>query len=184
MRPITLYIFVHSDVHPTTAHTLGRAHFKVFTDEIQSITGRHFNFKEIRNVPGMTDFNYKTPDEGDALRRWQIAAIAYKNLHGLGWGKTERYILVTQDPINDRVLGCAYLGQPPIIACTKHYQVIGHEVGHSFNATHEDAELGWNAWGGVCETMMYATVSNIRGNCYRFTQKNRKNIKDFLSDAP
>lgn len=184
MKPITLYIFVHDDVPSSIANTLGRGYFKKFTDEIASISNRHFIFNEIRHVRGVTDQHYKGQHSGEILRNWEIAAIGYKNDKGLEWGKTERYILVTKDPINETVLGCAYPGRPPVIACTQSYQVIAHEVGHSFNATHEDAELGWNAWGGECETYMFPQISNIRGNCYRYTPRNREHIKAFLSDAP
>lgn len=184
MLPITLYIFVHDDVPTSIADALGRAYFKNFTDEITAISRRQFVFKEIRSLPGMTDFNYKNENQEDALQHWRVAAINYKNTHNLSWGKTERYILVTKDYINEQTAGISYEGQPPMIASTVHYQVIAHEVGHSFNATHENAELSWNAWGGICETYMHPEISTIRGNCYRFTKKNREHIKAFLSDAP
>ena len=184
MKPITLYIFVHDDVPASIASTLGRGYFKEFTDEISSISSRPFVFNEVRHVQGVTDQHYKGQNPDEILRNWEIAAVGYKNDKGLEWGKTERYILVTKDPINETVLGCAYSGKPAVIACTQSYQVIAHEVGHSFNATHEDAELGWNAWGGECETYMYPQISNVRGNCYRYTPKNREHIKAFLSDAP
>ena len=184
MKPITLYIFVHDDVPDSIANTLGRGYFKEFTNEISAITGRTFVFNEVRRVRGVTDLNYKSQNTDEVLRNWQIAAIGYKNDKGLEWGKTERYILVTKDPINEAVLGSAYPGKPAVIASTQSYQVIAHEVGHSFNATHEDAELGWNAWGGECETFMYPHISNVRGKCYRYTRKNREHIKAFLSDAP
>ena len=184
MKPITLYIFVHDDVPGSIAHTLGRGYFKEFTEEISAITGRSFIFNEVRHVKGVTDHNYKSQNLNDVLWSWQKAAIGYKNDKGLEWGKTERYILVTKDPINATTLGCAYPGKPAVIASTRSYQVIAHEVGHSFNATHEDAELGWNAWGGECETYMYHEISDVRGNCYRYTPKNREHIKAFLSDSP
>lgn len=184
MKPITLYIFVHDDVPGSIAHTLGRGYFKTFTEEISFITGRSFVFNEVRHVKGVTNHNYKGENADDILWRWQKAADAYKNDKGLEWGKTERYILVTKDPINATTLGCAYPGKPAVIASTQSYQVIAHEVGHSFNATHEDAELGWNAWGGECETYMYHEISDVRGNCYRYTPQNREHIKAFLSDAP
>ena len=184
MQPITLYIFIHNDVPHRAINTLGRAYFKEFTDEITAITKRSFIFKDIRNVQGITDFNYKSQSIDDVLHRWELAAIRYKNQHGLKWGKTERYILVTQSPLNETTLGCAYPGQPAVIASLKHYQVIAHEVGHSFNASHNNAALGHNPWGSVCETFMFPNASTFRSNCYRFTPENRNNISAFLSDAP
>ena len=184
MQPITLYIFIHNDVPNSTINTLGRAYFKEFTDEITAITKRSFIFKDIRNVRGMTDFNYKSQNVDGVIKRWELAAIQYKNQQGLKWGKTERYILVTQAPLNETTLGVAYSGQPAVIACLKDYQVIAHEVGHSFNASHNDAALGYNPWGVVCETFMFPQASALRSNCYRFTPKNRENIIAFLSDAP
>ena len=116
MQPITLYIFIHNDVPNHAINTLGRVYFKEFTDEITAITKRSFVFKAIRNVRGMTDFNYKSQNIGDVLQRWESAAIQYKNQQGLKWGKTERYILVTQAPLNETTLGVAYSGQPAVIA--------------------------------------------------------------------
>jgi len=184
MKPITLYIFVHDDVPSSIVSTLGRGYFKEFTEEISAITGRSFIFNEVRHVKGVTDHNYKGQNLNDILWSWQKAAIGYKNDKGLEWGKTERYILVTKDSINDTVLGGAFPGKPAVIASTSSYQIIAHEIGHTFNATHEDGELSWNAWGGECETYMYHEVSSLRGNCYRYTPKNRERIKAFLSDAP
>ena len=79
MQPITLYIFIHNDVPNSTINTLGRAYFKEFTDEITAITKRSFIFKDIRNVRGMTDFNYKSQNVDGVIERWELAAIQYKN---------------------------------------------------------------------------------------------------------
>ena len=139
MQPITLYIFVHDDVTLSTS-TLGRQYFKDFTDEITALTGRQFVFNIIRNLPGVTDFMYKSEDEQDVMDRWRGAAEEYKNAHNLGWTKTERYILVIKDGINNRVIGGANRRQPALIASTTVYQAIAHEVGHSFDATHADGK--------------------------------------------
>ena len=45
------------------------------------------------------------------------------------------------------------------------------------SATHEDAELKFNGW--VCETYTHPRVP-ARSNCYRYSDKNRANIADYL----
>ena len=184
MRTINLYIFVHDDVPFSTVKVLGRSYFKDFTEEITKVTGRPFVFNELKKIPGMTDFNYRNEDVEDVLRRWEIAAQSYMQTNNLSWDKTDRYILVTAEGLNDRVMGVAYEKRPAVIATVQHYQVIAHEVGHSFNATHEDAELSSNPWGAVCETYLYPQIGAARAKCYRYTQKNRERIAAYLSDAP
>ena len=184
MQPINLYIFIHDDLSSVPTHLLGRLYFKNFTEEITRLTGREFIFHVLKNMPGITDLKYEGRDSKWAIDRWKIAALEYKNKHNLAWDKTNRYILVTEKPINDQVLGISYEGQPPLIASVKHYQVIAHEIGHSFAATHEDAELSTNEMGYRCETYLYPEVNLLQANCYRYSLKNRARIKAFLSDAP
>lgn len=187
MHPITLYIFIHDDIPSSAANTLVPDHFALFTKEITRFTGRSFIFNEIRNIPGITDFEYiSTSENGDiaALSRWAKIARRYQVKHRLRWGKTERYILVTQHSLTDTGLGIAYLKEPPLIACIKYAQVIAHEVGHSFNGTHEHAMLHVDASGAACESFIYAKSSNARAKCFRYTQANRERIAAFLSDAP
>ncbi len=187
MRPINLYIFIHDDIPSSTASTLLHDYFALFTKEITSFTGRRFIFNKIRHVPGITDFKYTSKHEnGDiaALSRWAEIAQRFQVSHNLLWGKTERYILVTKDSLTDTGLGIAYLKEPPLIACIKYPQVIAHEVGHSFNGTHEHAMLSVDTSGAVCESFIYAKNSNTRAKCFRYTQANRDRIAAFLSDAP
>ena len=187
MQPINLYIFIHDDIPSDTANTLISDYFALFTKEISSFTGRTFIFNKIRNRTGITDFEYASKsDNGDvaALSRWAGVARGFQERHNLGWGKTERYILVTKHSLTDTGLGIAYLKEPPLIACIKYPQVIAHEVGHSFNGTHEHALLIENSSGAICESFIYAKNSNTRSKCFRYTQANRDRIAAFLSDAP
>ena len=183
MKPITFHIFVHDDV-TLSDRVLGLQYFKAFTEEISAITGRTFEFNMLRNIPGVTNFKYASQNAQAVADRWMAVAADYRNTHNLGWTRTDRYILVTQGKINDQVLGAALPRQPALIASVSSYQVIAHEVGHSFTATHEDAEIGWNAWGLPCETYVYPEVSAARATCYRYTRKNREHIVNYLKDAP
>lgn len=187
MQPITLYIFIHDDIPNSAANTLLPDHFALFTKEITRFTGRSFIFVVIRNIPGITDFKYvSTLEDGDieALSRWAKVAKDYQVRHRLRWGKTERYILVTNHSLTDTGLGIAYLKEPPLIACIKYAQVIAHEVGHSFNGTHEHAMLSEDGSGAACESFIYATSSSTRAKCLRYTPANRERIAAYLSDAP
>ena len=89
MKPITFHIFVHNDV-TLSDRVLALQYFKDFTDEISAITGRTFKFNLLRNIPGVTDFNYTSKSAQEVADRWMAVAAAYKNANNLGWTQTER----------------------------------------------------------------------------------------------
>jgi hypothetical protein len=182
-QPVRLYVFYHDDVPQATERIVPRTYLMDCINELQKITGREFLIDYKSKVPGLTDIDYKALGQA-SLDEWIKRIRDYTQTHQLPRSKTERYLLVTQDNLDKRTMGITYSGHYALIASVFAYQTIAHELGHSFGATHEDAELQHNAFGGVCETYTYPERNPGRGNCYSYSLKNRERIRAFLSDAP
>lgn len=178
-QPINLYVFYHDDVDAATQRVVPRNYLKDCIQELTKVTGREFLIQYLRSVPGMTDMNYKGY-ERQIIADWDKKVRLYASQQSLSLEKTDRYMLVTRDKLNENIVGVAYQGKNSLIASLFTYQAIGHELGHSFDAEHEDAELQHNAFGGVCETFVYPNRDTSRGNCYSYSVKNRQRIADFL----
>lgn len=180
-QPIWLFVFYHDDVDAATQRIVPRNYLKDCIIEIQKITGRECIIEYRRSIAGVTDINYKG-DAKAALDSWSASVGTYVVQNGLSWSKTHRYLLVTRHSLDETVLGVARHGGSCLIASLVTYQTIGHELGHSFSATHEDAELGYNSFGILSESFLYPHMSTARGNLYRYSAKNRERIANFFSE--
>lgn len=179
-QPIQLYVFYHDDVEASTRRTVPRAYLKDCITELQQVTGRQFIMEYRHSIPGLTDIEYKG-DAGRALSQWEGRVNHYADMNNLASDGLQRFLLVTQDSINEQVLGITRAWGVCLIASLTSYQTIAHELGHTLGAKHEDAELQRNAFGLVCETYVYPEHSTGRANCYQYSLKNRQNIAEFLA---
>lgn len=179
-QPVRLYVFYHDDVDADTRRIVPRNYLKNCIEELTKISGRQFIIEYKASIAGLTDWHYHGhPDL--ALAEWHRRVSKFAAENNLpGNNKTTRYLLVTRGELSDAVLGIAYFKRSSLIASLEGYQTIAHELGHSFGATHEDAELHYNSFGVPCETYVYPVRETIRANCYRYSSKNRENITDFL----
>lgn len=178
-QPVRLYFFYHDDVDASTRRIVPRNYLKDCIDELKKISGREFIIEYKASIAGLTDIPYRgTPTY--VLAEWNRRVNDYAGKHNLPWSKTTRYVLITREQLDAVTLGIAYFQGGVAVASLVTYRTLAHELGHTFGATHEDAELSYNAFGVPCETYLYPARDGSRANCYHYSLKNRSNIADFL----
>lgn len=185
-NPIRLFAIFHDDVPAAKRSTTYADHIRPFTAEFENITGRKIHVIFDRNRPPYTNFNYKSKDQNNMFEDWKKLAWEYKReryeRNEFPLSSNDRILLITNDFINGGPVfgGVGGIANGPgltAIASLDFKQVIGHELGHSFNAIHEEGEVLYNGW--WCETFMFEPLP-LRSNCFVFSEGNRKRIKDYV----
>ena len=187
INPIRIFAIFHDDVPEPKRYTAYGEHIRHFTDEFEKITGRKIRVIFDENHPPYSNFNYKSEDPNSMFEKWKELAWQYKaerhDKKQFLFSKNDRVVLLTNELINGTPLlgGMAGLASRPgysAIASLVSSKTVGHEVGHTFNAVHEDAEILYNGW--WCETYMYPMTLVLRSNCNVFSEANRKRIKNYV----
>ena len=187
LNPIRIFVLFHDDLPESKRSSSYADRIRPFVTEFKRITGRNISVVFDRNRPPYTNFNYKSDDHQKMFEQWKNLAWAYKkerhdNNEFLS-SRNDRILLITNDYINGSPLmgGTGGLATQPghsAIASFERGQTIGHELGHTFNAHHDDSEVLYNGW--WCETFMFPTTFPLRSNCYVFSEANRKRIKTYV----
>lgn len=181
-RPIFIFAFVHDDIPESKIPSLFSDHFLELAKEINTVTGRRLSVEFVRHTPPYTSYAYKAPSQR-SYEGWAALAEQYRNNKNLPHNRTTKFLLLTNNAmVEGEVLGVASLGQPFGIASLLGKQIVGHELGHMFDANHDLAEIRNNGW--WCETFMAAKVNPLLSNCYVYTDGNRERIKSYLSNTP
>lgn len=180
-RPLLLKVFIHEDLTEYKMRDL-REHFDWLVSEIEAVSGRQMtlSFVPPSDSSDISSYDYKNSDASHALLGWYDKIEEYKtssadtfddNLH--------KFLLLTRDNINSNVAGIAAPTGHYAIASINH-RAPAHEVGHMFDARHDDYEVLYNGWWD--ETIMAPGTgfSSLRGNANRFSDKNRENIREYL----
>ncbi|WP_263263678.1 hypothetical protein [Pseudomonas sp. RIT-PI-S] len=188
--PIRLQVVLHNDIPSPLRGDLEEQYLRPWIREMESTFGRAVQLHIRHNVPGLSDLDYNTPD-----RRYLVTTLTKRNeafWAAKGDGKwnyrvDKTLLLVHQsvipdDPSQNEVVGEARHQGTAAWASLKTYSAPGHELGHMFGATHENAEVLFNGW--FCETYTYPTRQNVRSNCYRYSDRNREAINAYLSEVP
>lgn len=178
-QPIKIEVIVHRDINRTVQQNERmEKNFAVIRSELKALSGREVDieFNESRQV---NNFNYKF--DGDILSDLSSRATYIKEHrkdstqdHSKEFNKI---LLITPYSIKGH-LGIGAPGMDAGIASIKDDRGIAHAIGHMFGAIHEDAEVNYHfPW--WYETIMNdSDVSLLHGNDYRFSDKNRENIRN------
>ncbi|MGL6243894.1 hypothetical protein [Pseudomonas sp.] len=184
--PFRLFVLFHDDVPESKRSTVYVEHIRPFTAEFEKITGRQISVVFDRSRPPYTNFNYKAEDHKAMFERWKKLTWTYRaerhDSNEFLFSRNDRILLITNDFINGSPLfgGTGGIATQPgnsAIASLDYKQIVGHELGHSFNAIHEDGEVLYNGW--WCETFMFEPLP-FRSNCYVFSEANKKHIKAYV----
>lgn len=183
-KPILLMVFIHDDLDGYNKSTLYDNYFSWLETELEDISGRAVTviFNSKSTSPEMTNYNYKNENAADAGRGWQTRVKELTSKVEETWPydpDLDKFLLLARSPINSKVAGVATGTGQTGIASINSYMTPAHEVGHMFGATHEDSDVVYDGWWH--DTIMKADLASaFRGNQYRFSEKNRANIRSYL----
>jgi hypothetical protein len=180
-RPIFIHTFIHDEILDQESEIFSK-HFLPMVKELKALTGRRVTVLFIRNQPPYTNFSYKSEDEQAIALNWRKLAIQYRNDKNLPSTGTTKFLIITKDLINSRTAGLAGLGDQVAIAALNTGLTVGHEIGHTLNATHENSKVFLTPW--PCDSYMIPNPTFGYSNCDRYSDENRKRINAFLSKLP
>jgi hypothetical protein len=187
---IRLHVVIHDDVPAPVVQRLDADYLQPWLLEMERTTGREVELHTSRNLPGITDIAYRQVD-----RKFALSSLArlneqfWRQRRDGAWNyRVDKTLLVVQgtvapsDASGNELVGEARFQGDAAWASVQTFSAVGHELGHLFGATHENAEVLYNGW--FCETYTYPARLNVRSNCYRYSDSNREAIRAYLSEAP
>lgn len=179
-RSLVIWVYPHNELADISDEQLNNDYFQHWLEEMRLVTDKPLEVIFKRNVPGITDISYDGMT-GDELLKQFTNEIAYRP-EAQPFTLMRKHLLLTQNPYDrsglNYVAGLAYYKQTTAIASLAVYTAPAHELGHMLSATHEDAQVNFNGW--FCETYTHPRIP-LRSNCYRYSDKNRQNITDYLN---
>ncbi|WP_226476834.1 hypothetical protein [Pseudomonas sp. MWU16-30323] len=181
-EPIYIEVILHTDIKASVSDNKRmQKNFDVARTEIENATGRKVEIT-VNKDPFMRDFEYKKPDSAhDVLEKKvaQMLASDSKNLPTEKSSRLHKYLFVTPKGVNGHI-GIGAADMKTGIASLKDDRGIAHAIGHMFGATHDDGEVNYDGWWN--DTLMNVDAgSPLRGNDFRYSDKNRENIRNHLN---
>lgn len=178
-RSLTVTVYVHDDLADMSDEQLNKDFFQHWLDEMRSFSQQSIEVIFQRKVEHITDIAYAGMPSAKLLEVFTRQLHEQRRHPFLSF--MDKQLLLTGNSYDHSGLnynaGLAYLKKNTAIASVAAYGAPAHEIGHLLGATHEDAELKFNGW--VCETYTHPRVP-ARSNCYRYSDKNRANIADYM----
>jgi len=179
--PVFIYLFCHDDIDESYRSIIYRDYLRAFMFEMEQVLRRNIIIELHHAIPGFTDMTYKSKvhQEGPTLDEVEVHARAFIRENDLSHQRTYRYGLITREDFSDLVAGLGQVGGSFFMASLAGYQYIAHEIGHTFTAAHEDAEVSFGI--PPSQTYMHESNNPFYIKHYRFSNANRKRMADFLS---
>ncbi|CAM3458233.1 hypothetical protein BZK31_12595 [Pseudomonas floridensis] len=182
-RPLFLFLLLHNDIEETSTARIAEDYLIWLVKDLESFTGRRVQLQFISDVPGVTDFAYKSTDSDAIYNAWRQRADQYINARNLPRNGTTKYLLLTQEAMDSNTLGLSAPGSHTGMASLGYVSTAAHELGHMLGGTHESAEILYRgAW--WCETNLVAVHQSYRQYCKVYSDENKRRIAEDLSQYP
>lgn len=182
-KPVFIYLFCHDDLDEGYRRIIYRDYLKDLMFELEQVFRREIIVELHYAIPGLTDLSYKTElgEERRSLDAFASRGATFAQDNDLSYRHNYRYGLITRDGISSSVQGLAQVGRNFFLASVQGYQYIAHELGHTFNASHECAEVTLGI--PPKQTYMYEVNNPLYAKDYRFSDANRSRMADFLASV-
>jgi len=183
-KPIVIVVIRHDDLNDYSTSQLYPDYFSWFRTELEKVTQRKVQIRIPRSGdhPTLSAFDYKHTDARKTVLEWWklVKELHIKTVqNGSLEPSLTKILLLTRDNLNSTVAGMAARNSYAAIASITHYQTPAHEIGHMLGATHDDGEVEYDGWWH--HSIMFSDGYGIfRGNTYRFSEKNRANIRSYV----
>lgn len=183
-KPIVIVVIKHDDLKDLTTSQFYPDYFSWFKTELENVTQRKVQIRIpfVGAHPSLSGFNYKQAEEEKTIREWWqlVQELHIKTVQNGGLEPSlTKILLLTRDNLNSQVAGIATVKSYAAIASITQYQTPAHEIGHMLGATHDDGAIEYDGWWH--NSIMFGDdFASFRGNTYRFTEKNRANIRNYV----
>ncbi|WP_434602401.1 hypothetical protein J3P91_00320 [Pseudomonas sp. Z4-7] len=183
-KPIVIVVVKHDDLKDYSTSQLYSDYFSWFKPELEKVAHRKVRITmfPVGTYPSLSGFNYKHAEQEKTIREWWrlIEELHITTVQNGGLEPSlAKILLLTRDNLNSKVAGIATVRSYAAIASITNYRTPAHEIGHMLGATHDDGAIEYDGWWR--NSIMFGDdFSDFRGNTYRFTEKNRANIRSYV----
>lgn len=169
---LMINVAIHDDVSKSSG-VIYADYFTWWTKEIlENIPNvQHILINFRRDVAGVTDIDYQDKYGFNLHTIFEPKISAWT--HGLP-AYQSKFLLLTENPPHTGHDKDPNIGSRFGIANLTNYQKPAKSIGQMIGGDPADAEVQNNGW--PCETIMHNAPHDLRGNCYKYSDQNRKNI--------